>query len=80
MTTSGRLNRISNEVPRLKRVTHAKGSHRDSVRDSHGAELVACDASAGEGSLDAVAEVEDVFVAAVRDLSISCQRRGRKWR
>lgn len=76
VTTSSRLDRVSNEIPRLKRVAHAKRSHRDSVRDSYCAELVASDARASKGSLDAVSEVEDVLVAAVVSFRISYELRG----
>lgn len=74
VTSGSSLDRVGDEIPRLERVAHAEGAHRDSVRDSHRAELVASNASVDEGSLDTVAEVEDVLVAAVASLKISERR------
>ena len=64
VSTGGGLDLVSDEVSRLQRVTHAKGSHRDAVRHSNGSELVPDEAGTGHRVLDALTETQNVLVAA----------------
>ena len=50
----------------MQRVAHSSRSHTDAVADTHGSELVTDDIRVNERFFDALAEAEDMFVAAER--------------
>lgn len=63
MTSSSRLNLISNQIPTLKTVAHPKRSHGDSVRNSNRTELITCQIRSLEGGFDSSTERENMLVA-----------------
>ncbi len=63
VTTAGGLDRVGDEIARRERVGHGVGAHRDTVRDTDGAELVAGETSFLNGLFDALRDGEEMCVA-----------------
>ncbi len=66
MTTSCSLHLICYEIPRLKGVGHAPGTHTDSIADTNGTKLVSDNTCVCQTLLDFLTKAQKMTVASSR--------------